>query len=82
LICVGVDPRAVNDEPFATGTGIYAEAREIVGIPSDVWLAVRGRIPCAGDDGRLAHQWYLVQAEVTPALLEQWGEAIGAVVLR
>ena len=32
-------------------------------------------------DEPLEHEWYLVQADVTQADLEGWGEAVGDIVL-
>lgn len=82
LICIGVDPEAVPQEVLATGDDTYAEARAITGLPSDLWLAVRGDLPCQPAQGEpLEHEWYLAQSDTTPAHLEEWGGAVRDIVL-
>ena len=82
LTCVGVDPAAVAGDPLATGEGMFAEARVITGIPAKLWLAVRGDLPCRpAQEEPLEHEWYLVQSEVEPADLEEWGAVVGDAVL-
>ena len=75
LVCSGVDPAAVAEEPFASGEGMFVETRAITDIPSEFWLAVRRDIPCEPLD----HDWYLAMNgdAIGPGDLEEWGEAIG-----
>lgn len=75
LVCSGVDPAAVEEEPLASGEGMFVETRPITDIPSEFWLAVRGDIPCEPLD----HDWYL--AMNPDANLEEWGDAVGEVTI-
>lgn len=82
LICEGVDPAAISDEPLATDEGMFTEVRVITGIPSELWVAVRGDLPCRpAQEAPLEHEWYLAQSDVETADLEEWGEAVADVVL-
>lgn len=79
LVCSGVEPDAVAGETLAAGDGMFVEARTITGIPSELWLAVRGEIPCEPLD----HEWYFAMNGdgVDSGILEQWGEAVGEVTI-
>jgi hypothetical protein len=79
LVCSGVDPVAVADETLATGEGMFTETRSITGIPSELWLAVRGDIPCRPLD----HDWYFAMNpdRISPGALEEWGPAVGEVTI-
>jgi len=79
LVCSGVDPAAVADATLATGEGMFVETRTITNIPSDLWLAVRGDVPCRPLD----HDWYLVMNEggISPEALEEWGPTVGEVII-
>ena len=82
ISCHGVEAGAVSDETLAVGTGTYEEARVIEGIPSRLWLAVRGDLPCRpGNEAPLLYEWYLAGSEATPAQLEEWGEAVADLTL-
>lgn len=79
LVCAGVDPAAIEEETLASGEGMFVETRTITGIPSELWLAVRGDIPC----GPLDHDWYLAMngEGIGPEVLEEWGDAVGEVTI-
>lgn len=82
LICAGVDPTAVEDEPIARGDAEYAEVREIDGLPPHLWVAVRGDLPCQPSTGApLEHEWYLVQGNTTPTDIADWGRAVTEIVV-
>ena len=77
LSCHGVQAAAVGEEVLARGDGVYEEARAIEDIPPELWLAVRGDVPCAPAEGEpLLYDWYLATSEPTPADLERWGERV------
>lgn len=62
LMCWGVDSAAVSDEVVADGSGVFEEARPIDGLPPELWLAVRGDLPCQTASGApLEHEWYLLE---------------------
>ena len=72
----------VDDEVVARGEGRYEEARAIEGIPPELWLAVRGDLPCHPGTGRpLLHEWYLASGDLTPADLERWGPRVANMTL-
>lgn len=79
LVCSGVDPGAAAEEALATGEGMFVETRPITGIPSELWLAVRGDIPCQPLD----HDWYFAMNGdgISPEVLEEWGPAVGEVTI-
>lgn len=79
LVCSGVQPGAVAGEALASGQGMFLESRTIAGIPSELWLAVRGDLPCQPLD----HEWYLAMNSdgLSPEALEQWGDALGEVTI-
>lgn len=79
LVCSGVDPAALVDEALATGEGMFTETRSIMGIPSALWLAVRGDVPCRPLD----HDWYFAMNpdRISPEALEEWGPAVGEVTI-
>jgi hypothetical protein len=82
ISCHGVEPTAVDDETLARGDGEYEEARAIKSIPPQLWLAVRGEVPCLPSEGEpLLYDWYLAAGEPTPADLEEWGERVANVTL-
>ena len=82
LLCQGVDPAAISRENSATGDGIFAEVRAIEDLPPEMWLAVRGDLPCLpADGGPLEHEWYLAQADDAEHL-DEWGDALREVILR
>ena len=82
LSCHGVEPTAVGDEILARGDGEYEEVRAIEGIPPQLWLAVRGDVPCVPREGEpLLYDWYLAIGEPTPADLERWGERVANLTL-
>lgn len=62
LMCWGVDSTAVSDQVVAGGAGVFQEARRIDGLPPELWLAVRGDLPCQPAPGApLEHEWYLLE---------------------
>ena len=82
ISCHGVETTAVDDEVVARGEGKYQEARLIEGIPPELWLAVRGDLPCHPENGRpLLYEWYLASGDLTPADLERWGTRVTNVTL-
>jgi hypothetical protein len=82
ISCHGVEPIAVEDETLAQGSGTYEEARAIEGIPTDLWLAVRGDLACLpAPDEPLLYEWYLAHGETTQADIEEWGEQVADVTL-
>jgi len=83
LICVGVQPRAVTGLVVAEGDGKFTEARSLRDLPTELWLAVRGDLPChPSEDEPLEHERYLAQAEgITPADLERYGPILGDVTI-
>jgi hypothetical protein len=64
---------------WPTGEGMFVETRTITSIPSDLWLAVRGDIPCRPLD----LDWYLAMNEggISPEILEEWGPTVGEVII-
>lgn len=82
ISCFGVEPAAVDDETLARGTRTYEEARAIEGVPPELWLAVRGDLPCLPSEGQpLLYEWYLAHGETAPADIEEWGERVRDVTL-
>lgn len=79
LVCSGVDPAAVANATLARGEGMFVETRTISNIPSDLWLAVRGDVPCLPLD----HDWYFAMnpERISTEALEEWGPAVGEVTL-
>lgn len=68
-VCVSkVRREAISSVALATGDAAYPEVRSIIGLPPDLFLAVRSPAPCnpSSED-----EWFLAQAEVTSAQLEQ-----------
>jgi hypothetical protein len=62
LMCWGVDPAAVLDDVVASGSGVFEEVRPIAGLPPDLWLAVKGELPCRpASSGPLEYEWYLLE---------------------
>ena len=83
ISCHGIEPTAVDDEPLARGHGEYQEARAIEGIPAELWLAVRGDLPCRPSMGEpLLYEWYLAGSTMsTQADREDWGERVTSLTL-
>lgn len=82
ISCHGVEPTAVEDEAIATGDATFAEVRAIRGVPTDLWMAVRGDLPCLPREGEpLAYDWYLAIGELTEADLEEWGARVADITL-
>lgn len=81
--CHGIEPSAVDDEPLARGHGEYQEARAIEGIPAELWLAVRGDLPCRPSMGEpLLYEWFLAGSTMsTQAEREEWGERVASLTL-
>lgn len=83
LLCLGVDPAAVTDDVAGTGSEVYTEARAIRGLPSELWLAVRGDLPCLPAEGEpLEHEWYLSEyADVSPGEQQEYGSIVSEVLI-
>ena len=84
LLCLGVDPAVVTDGVEGIGDEVYAEARVIRGLPSKLWLAVRGELPCLPAAGEpLEHEWYLSEyADVSPSERQEYGSTVSEVLVR
>ncbi len=78
LQCLGVDPSALTDDVVAIGDGAYEEARAIEGLPPELWLAVRGDLPCRPTpDEPPEHEWYLLTSdEISPEQLQEYGPMV------
>ncbi len=83
LLCRGVDPNFVTDSVAGEGMGTYAEARAIRDLPPELWVAVRGDVPCLPSPGQpLAHEWYLAEyADVSTSEQQQYGPIVSDVLI-